>query len=126
MVFPPDDCLASRGFDYVIDAGLGATVGDYQKFRVKVFGKERDPAQHFAGVEDDSVSAVKELMRLPAYKEFALSQNDGGCGAAMLAKRSVAVPFVSAFVGSVVMTQAIRIASGEAPDVVLTGNLAGC
>jgi len=98
-------------------------VANYQKFRVNVFGKERDPAQHFAGVEDDRVSAVKELMRLPAYKELALSQNDGGCAAAMLAERSVAVPFVSAFVGSVVMTQAIRIGSGEAPCVVLTGNL---
>lgn len=120
---PARRLLGLPGFDYIIDAGLGATAADYQKFRINVFDKGRDPAQHFAGVEDDRVSAVEELMRLPAYKEFALSQDDGGCGAAMLAERSVAVPFVSAFVGAVVMTQAIRIASGEAPNVVLTGDL---
>jgi len=120
---PARRLLGLPGFSYIIDAGLGATAADYQKFRINVFDKGRDPAQHFAGVEDDRVSAVEELMRLRAYKEFALSQNDGGCGAAMLAERSVAVPFVSAFVGAVVITQAIRIASGEAPNVVLTGDL---
>ena len=120
---PARRLLGLPGFGYVIDAGLGATAADYQKFRVNVFGKGRDPAQHFAGVEDDKGSTVQGLMELPAYKELARSQNDGGCGAALLAGRSVAVPFVSAFVGAIVMTQAIRIASGESPHLVLTGIL---
>ncbi len=115
--------LGVSGFDYVIDAGLGATAADYQKLRINVFNKERSPAQHFAGIDDDRESIVEELMELPAYKELARSQNDGGCGAALLAGHSVAVPFVSAFVGAIVMTQAIRIASGESPHLALTGSL---
>lgn len=39
----------------------------------------------------------------------------------MLADIAVAVPFVSAFVGALSITQAIRIASGEAYHVGLTG-----
>jgi hypothetical protein len=119
----PRRVLGRPGFEYIIDAGLGATVADYQKFRVNVFDRTSDPAAHFAGVDDETESVVKGLMELPAYRELALSDGDGGCGAAILAERSVAVPFVSACVGALVVTQAIRIASGEAHHVVSTGSV---
>ncbi len=61
-------------------------------------------------------------MQLPAYKRLAESRGDGGCGAATLAGTSVAVPFVSAFVGALSITQAIRIASGEAHHIGITGD----
>jgi len=32
--------LGNRGFEYVIDAGLGATVSDYQKLRINVFARD--------------------------------------------------------------------------------------
>ena len=63
------------------------------------------------GVEDRTPEVSKELLKLPAYRELAASRGDGDCGAAMLAQRSVAVPFVSAFVGALAITQAVRIAS---------------
>lgn len=117
-------CLLGRpGFEYVIDSGLGATVSDYQRFRMNVFDSATNPADHFKGVEDQTAQVVQTLMKLPAYQEIVRTGDDGGCGAAMLAQRSVAVPFVSAFVGALAVTQAIRIASGEARHTGLTGDV---
>jgi hypothetical protein len=115
--------LGRRGFEYIIDAGLGATVDDYCKLRLNVFDSERSPATHFDGVEDQTVYVAERLKQMPAYQELARSRGDGGCGAAMLAESSVAVPFVSAVAGALAITQAIRIASGYAHHVGITGDL---
>jgi hypothetical protein len=93
------------------------------KLRVNVFDSEKSPATHFKGVEDQNVLVAEGLKQLPAYQELARSRSDGGCGAAMLAETSVAVPFVSAVAGALVITQAIRIASGYAHHVGITGDL---
>jgi hypothetical protein len=61
-------------------------------------------------------------MQLPAYQELARGRGDGGCGAAMLAESSVAVPFVSALAGALAVTQAIRIASGQAHHLAIAGD----
>lgn len=115
--------LGHKGFEYVIDAGLGATASDYQKFRINVFDATANPADHFRGVEDQTGQVAQELLQLPAYRELVLTRGDSGCGAAMLAHRSVAVPFVSAVVGALAVTQAIRVASGEAPHVSVTADM---
>lgn len=115
--------LGHRGFEYLIDGGLGASASDYQKFRINVFDSSQNPADHFQGVEDQTDKVTRELMELPAYQELARSRGDSGCGAAMLAQRSVAVPFVSAFVGALSVTQAVRIASREAHYTGLTGDV---
>jgi hypothetical protein len=60
---------------------------------------------------------------VPAYREFASSHTDGNCGAAMLAETMVAVPFVSAVVGALAVTQAIRVASGLAHHIGIAGDL---
>jgi hypothetical protein len=118
---PARRLLGHRGFEYIIDAGLGATVETYRRFRVNVFDSAGNPADHFQGVEDQAEVAQK-LLQLPAYQDVAQNHADSGCGAAMLADIAVAVPFVSAFVGALSITQAIRIASGEAHHVGLTGD----
>jgi hypothetical protein len=114
--------LGHRGFDYVIDAGLGATSSEYRKFRINVFGAADNPIDHFRGVEDPVSKVAQELLKLPAYRELSATGDDGRCGAATLAETSVAVPFVSAFVGALAISQAMRIASGEAHHLVLTGD----
>jgi hypothetical protein len=119
---PARRLLGGRGFEYVIDAGLGATVADYPKFRLNVFDSNTNPSNHFVDVEDKTAQVIHDLMQLPAYKQLAESRGDGGCGAATLAGTSVAVPFVSAFVGALSVTQAIRIASGEAHHIGITGD----
>jgi hypothetical protein len=120
---PPRRLLGLPGFDYVIDAGLGATAADYQKVRINVFDSTADPARHFEGVEDETDHRVAQLMQLSAYQEIARNSGDGRCGAAMLAEHSVAVPFVSAFAGALAITQAIRISSGKAHHPALTGDI---
>jgi len=119
----PARCLLGhRGFEYIIDSGLGATVDDYRRFRINVFDSARNPADHFQGLEGQTKEVTQELLQLPAYQALARSRADSGCGAAMLADIAVAVPFVSALVGALTITQAIRIASGEAYHVGMTGD----
>ena len=77
----------------------GATAAEYRKVRLNVFDSTLDPAGYFEGVEDDTDSRVAELMKLSAYQEITRDE-DGRCGAAMLAEQSVAVPFVSAVAGA--------------------------
>ncbi|MGB8411829.1 MAG: hypothetical protein WCE23_03290 [Candidatus Binatus sp.] len=119
----PARCLLGhRGFEYIIDSGLGATVDGYRKFRMNVFDSARNPADHFQGVEDQNREVAQELLQLPAYQVIARSHSHSGCGAAMLADIAVAVPFVSAVVGALAITQAIRIATGEAHHIALTAD----
>jgi hypothetical protein len=120
---PARRLLGLPSFDYIIDAGLGATATEYQKFRINVFDSIENPARHFEGVEDQISQRVATLLQLPAYQDLARSHIKGPCGAAMLAEHSVAVPFVSAFVGALAITQAIRIASGQPHYSALTGDL---
>lgn len=120
---PSRRLLGLPGFEYLIDAGLGATAADYQKLRINVFDSAGDPARHFEGVEDQTMQVVQQLLKLPAYEDFARTNGDGQCGAAMLAERSVAVPFVSAFTGALAIAQTVRIASGHGYHAVLTGDL---
>jgi hypothetical protein len=111
---PPRRLLGGSGFEYIIDAGLGATAIEYRKIRLNVFNSEENPVDHFEDVEDQTAHVARSLMQLPAYQDLATSHGDGGCGAATLAESSVAVPFVSAIAGALAITQAIRIASGYA------------
>jgi len=120
---PARRLLGLRGFEYIIDAGLGATFIDYRKLRINVFNSKENPAEHFRDVEDLTMQTVQALMDLPAYQELGRHLGDGGCGAAMLAASSVAVPFVSAIAGALAITQAIRIASGYAHHVAITGDV---
>jgi hypothetical protein len=106
---PARRMLGRCGFDYIIDAGLGVTAADYRK--------------HFQDVEDQTGQVVEELMKLPTYQELARSLGDGGCGAATLAETRVAVPFVSAIAGALAVTQAIRLASGYAHHIGITGDI---
>lgn len=119
---PARRLLGHRGFEYIIDAGLGATFDAYRNFRINVFDSTGNPADHFQGVEDQTKEVAQKLLQLPAYQDIAQNRADSGCGAAMLAHIAVAVPFVSAFVGALGITQAIRIASREAYHVGLTGD----
>jgi len=115
--------LGRPGFDYIIDGGLGATAHDYRRFRLNVFDQSLDPASHFSGVLDASESKVEDVLRLPAYREVENTQHFDSCGMAELAGQSVAVPFVSVFLASIAVTQAIRLASNQNFYRSITGDL---
>ncbi|MGD0658489.1 MAG: hypothetical protein ABSD38_10525 [Syntrophorhabdales bacterium] len=49
---PACSLLGGPGFDYVIDAGLGATARDYRKFRVEAFNhsqRQLGPCAYLTG-----------------------------------------------------------------------------
>lgn len=121
---PARRLLGKTGFAYVIDAGLGANAQTFQRLRVNVFDKTLDPAVHFAGVEDQTQAQVENLLQAPAYQALAAEMQDGACGAAMLAEKSVAAPFVSAVAGALAVTQAIRLANGRAAFQTIIADLA--
>jgi len=66
---------------------------------------------------------MESNLRLPAYQEGLAGPPEAACGMAELAGASVAVPFVSVFVATLAITQAIRIASGAHHLRTLAGRL---
>ncbi len=125
----PRRWLGLPKFEYVIDAGLGATAANFQKIRINVFDtadSKMNPCQHFEDDEDATATTTTRLMELPAYQEIVRNNEEGRCGAAILAGSSVAVPFVSAFAGALAITQAVRVASGEAHHSTVTGDVSNC
>ena len=98
--------LGGPGFDRIIDCGLGATATDYERYRMTVFDPDFVVGPHLRGQVD--ASPRERNLVLDAYDEEGI----GGCGAAELAGASVAVPFVSAFVATLAVAQAIRVSSG--------------
>lgn len=121
---PPRRRLGLPGFDYIVDAGLGATAKDYRSIRVSTFGPNDDPAERFAGVEDPGREAPEELLKLPAYQQVQDMSEHGQCGAAEIAGQAVAVPFVRSVVGTLVVAKAVRVASGKEYHSTLTGDIA--
>jgi hypothetical protein len=120
---PVRKVLGQVGFDCIVDCGLGATSADYTKFRINVFDRDTDPANHFKGVEDKTEEMVKAHMELQAYKDLAAQMNDGACGAATLAGKSTAVPFVSGVVGALAIGQIIRLVSNALTCTSIVGNV---
>ena len=104
----PRRLLAHVGFDCVVDAGLGRTAAQFDRFRVSVFGREHPIDKHFEGVGDEKPkppSAANE-----AYEK--LEAEAGACGAAEIAGASAAAPFVSAVVAAIAVSRMIKLVSG--------------
>ena len=111
--------LARHGFPYMIDAGIGHGPGDFEGIQIRTIvngeppeGLWSEPAKA-AETED----GTKGLLDRPAYRE--LEQHVGECGKVSFAEASVAVPFVGAATGAIVVGQAIRLASLESAPVFL-------
>ena len=107
----PRKMMAAVGFERVIDCGLGATARSYGRFRLNVFDATYTATKHFAGMDDQL--GIDHNLRLSAYQREIAANPAAACGMAELAGASVAVPFVSVFVATLAVTQAIRIASGQ-------------
>jgi hypothetical protein len=119
----PRRILGNTGFEYVIDAGLGMGTRDFRQFRINVFDDTFNPETHFDGVEDRGRQEFERTLQLPAYQAHRAASKDGGCGTLILAQQPIVVPFVSMVAASVAVTQAIRIASMQAPARTVVGTL---
>jgi hypothetical protein len=99
--------LAAVGFAAIVDAGLGRTADDFDKFAVRVFDRDHSIDRFFAsGIEPKPVDQ-------PAAAAYAqLEEEIGRCGAANIEGASVAAPHVSAIAAAMAVTRAIALASG--------------
>ncbi|MBN9533496.1 MAG: hypothetical protein J0H10_09075 [Alphaproteobacteria bacterium] len=100
--------MGAVGFDCIVDAGLGRTAADFDRYRVSVFDQTRPIDQHFATVQDEPVKV--EILDQEAYRH--LEAEIGSCGTAEVAGASVAAPYVSAIAASVAVSRLIAVTSG--------------
>lgn len=100
--------MAAVGFECIVDAGLGRTAAEFDRYRVTLFDENRLIDRHFADQKDafpdDNVPEGE------AYKK--LEEEIGRCGAVEIAGASVAAPYVSAIAASIAVSRAIAVASG--------------
>ena len=111
--------MAKVGFDCVVDAGLGGTASDFDKYRVTVFDRSRRIDEHFADLSDEPPG--KDLPNTTAYQR--LETEIGSCGMAEISGASVAVPYVSAVAAAIAISRTIAVASGCACPINEVGKL---
>jgi hypothetical protein len=106
----------------IIDAGIGARVGDFTAFRVHVFPQERRPSETFFDplVTLESVSAAAR--EKSAFAASARSDEER-CGLMDVAGIASGSPFVGTAVAAIVLSEVIRIAVGISPDDIVSGDL---
>ncbi|CAJ9472360.1 hypothetical protein [Burkholderia pseudomallei] len=100
--------LESVGFDCIVDAGLGRTATDFDRYRISIFDSARSIRAHFAGQGDAKVA--DEIPEGKAYQD--ILHEIGRCGAAEIAGASLAAPYVSAVAAAVAIARVIAITSG--------------
>ena len=99
--------MAGVGFDCIVDAGLGRTASDFDRYRVTVFDRARPIDKHFAGLEDKPVG--QDSPTGDAYRR--LEAEIGPCGIAEIGGASVAAPYVSALAAAVAISLVIAVTS---------------
>ena len=91
----------------MIDAGVGHGPADFETLQISLLKKGTDPTRFWYAKKRPK--DVEALLRQRAYQLH--SAEFGACGTVSLAQASVAVPFVGAAVGALVIGQALRLAS---------------
>lgn len=109
--------LAKHGFPYMIDAGIGHGPGDFEGIQVRIIAKGQPTEGLWGEPPAPDESRAARLQDSPAYLE--LERHIGRCGTFEFAEASVAVPFVGAATGALVMSQIIRVASLQPVPVLL-------
>lgn len=107
------------GFKLVLEAGIGAGAKDFAKFRCHAFDGSGRARQVFKREDGNSASVLTDL---PAYKEL-LERSGDKCGVVTVAGSAVGVPFVGAVVGALLVSEAVKVASGGSPSFVSYGSV---
>lgn len=118
--------LGGCGFQYIVDAGLGANANDFDRFRINTFDETFAPDAHFddQGDIDETIRANAFVEATPAYKDAVESAcSEEACGLLAIAGKSVAVPYVSSIAACLVVAQAIRLVSGYATYKSIVGQV---
>ena len=100
--------MAAIGFDCIVDAGLGRTSTDFDRYRVTIFDQDRPIQNHFSAQKDRPIDEA--IFGKSAYQR--LETELGRCGMTEVAGASVAVPYVSAVAAAITISRLIAIVSG--------------
>lgn len=107
--------LEDAGFDLVVESGLGAGPQSFRNFAMHVFPGSRRAADLWPTTLD---AAAPDVSEMPAYADQAAKGLDA-CGLALLASRTVGVPFVGLLAGLLTISELLRrLNGGPAHDVV--------
>lgn len=93
--------LGGAGFDRVVECGLGGTAENFDVLNLHTLPNKRTAAEIWPSDSDDRTTVAAEN---PAYQELA-----DECGRVLLAGKAVAVPFVGATAGALVMAEVLRL-----------------
>jgi hypothetical protein len=108
----PRDILDDCGFDKVIECGLGGRADNFDAMDLHVLPH---PTKHSSALwpiksEGNDQERIEQLVKNnPVYRQIAQRQH---CGHVELAGLAVAVPFVGAVAGSLVIAESVRMFNG--------------
>lgn len=100
--------LATAGFDRVIECGLGSTAENFDTINLHTLPNSRSTADMWPPESELDETAKRVAETNAAYRDL----DDDECGRIQLAGKAVAVPFVGAVAGSLVLSEVLRLLHG--------------
>jgi hypothetical protein len=116
---PARAALEGAGFDLVLESGLGAGPNGFRNFSMHSFPGPRRADQIWSA---DDRSNAPDVAHLPAYAKLSRDGLDE-CGLALIASRSVGVPFVGLVAAGLVISELLRRLHGGTAHVVISGSV---
>lgn len=108
--------LEDAGFDLVVEAGLGAGPDGFRGISLHTFPGERAARDIWSGAAAPAVATA----HMPAYAALAADGMDE-CGLAILASRTVGVPFVGLMAAAMVIGELLRrLHGGQGYELIAT------
>jgi hypothetical protein len=100
--------MGEVGFECIVDAGLGRSASDFDRYRVTVCDDNHPIDKHF----DTPVKkpGPVNVTADPTYQRLEVEL--GSCGAAEFAGASIAAPYVSAIAAAIAVSRLIAVTSG--------------
>ena len=104
----PRHLLEETGFDLVVEAGVGGRADNFDAIAVHRFPGARSAASMWPETKDSTDEDDRVRRLAEANREYRAVRDAFGCGHLDLAGVSVAVPFVGAVAGSLVVSECLR------------------
>lgn len=112
--------LGKSGFELVVEAGLGAGTSGFRNFSVHSFPASRKPEEIWS---NPVTSQAPDVASMPAYRALHASGLDA-CGLALLASRTVGVPFVGLIAAVLALSEPMRRLHGAGGRELVSGSVA--
>ena len=113
--------LEGAGFDWVIEAGLGAGAAAFENFSLHTFPSSMRAAKLWADTGSSAVRLESDSLSRPAYNEQQHPSLDD-CGLTQLALRTIGVPFVGLLAAAFAISEILRRLHGGIAFEVLSAS----